>query len=107
MKTFNNLEEMKPFYNKNTNTYEFVENDERLDVEFTFDLDVLASIIADNIIARDIKALNIKALNIKAVYISYYAVCFAYYDIECKSIVGRHKNSKHFSLDGEIIIEGD
>ena len=59
---------------------------------------------AGNIKARDIKAGNIEALDIEAWDISYYAVCFAYTSINCKSIKGRRANSKHFALDGEITI---
>jgi len=39
--------------------------------------------------------------------VSYYAVCFAYNNIKCKSIEGRRDNSKHFVLDGEIIIDNE
>jgi hypothetical protein len=58
---------------------------------------ITRNINADNISARDIKAWNIIAGNI-----TYYAVCFAYYDIKCKSIKGRKRNSKHFVLYGKI-----
>ena len=53
-------------------------------------------------INANIKAWNIEAWNIKAADISYYAVCFAYNSINCKSIKGRLDNSKHFVLDGTI-----
>ena len=43
--------------------------------------------------------------NITAEDISYNAVCFAYNDIECKSITGRRENHKHFVLDGKIIFK--
>ena len=62
------------------------------------------NIDARNIEAGDIKARNIKAGNIKAGDIDYYALCFAYESITCKSIEGKRANSKHFCLDGEIII---
>lgn len=62
-----------------------------------------ASIIkAKNIESWDLKAANIEARNIKAENISYFAVCFAYNSIICKSIKGRRVNSKHFVLDGTI-----
>ena len=92
----------------------------RTDIEFTFDLNVNShirarnikakdikawDIIATNIIARDINAWNINAGDIKALDISYYAVCFAYNNITCKSIKGCRENDKHFVLDGEIVIE--
>lgn len=130
MKIFNSIEELKPYYNKRTNTYEFVENGLIMDVEFKFNLDVdshinalnikawdinAGDIDALNINAGDIKALNIKAGDIKALNIkswdinagdiSYYAVCFAYRNITCISIKGRRENAKHFVLDGEITIK--
>ena len=160
MKEFNNLKEMKPYYNKKTNTYEFM-----CDVQFNFNVSVMSNITALNITARDITALNINArhitasdinarninvwninslninarhitawditvkniaalninarhitawditvkniaaLNINANDINYYAVCFAYYNIECTSIKGGRVNTKHFVLDGKITIK--
>ena len=125
MKTFNSIEELKPYYNEKTNTYEFVENGTTIDVEFTFDLNIDSNILARNINAFDINAGNIKAWNIKADdicagnikawnikawnicagNISYFAVCFAYENITCTSIVGRRNNCKHFVLDGKIIFK--
>jgi len=64
------------------------------------------NIEARDIKARDIKAWNIEACDIKARDISFYAVCFAYNNIKCKSIEGRRDNSKYFSFDGKIIING-
>ena len=58
---------------------------------------------AGNINAWNINAWDIKAWDIKAGDISYFAVCFAYKNINCKSIEGRRKNSKHFVLDGKLI----
>jgi len=116
---FNSIEEIKKYYNKNTNTYEFIEDGILLDVEFAFDLEIDGNINALDIKAQyinacDIKALDIKAHNIKArdinAYdikardITYHAVCFAYRNIECSSIKGRRVNAKHFVLDGEIKI---
>ncbi len=155
MTTFNSIEELNPYYNVNTNTYEFVENGERMDVDFKFNLYVSGHILARNIKAwninsrninawnikawninsrninahdinssdinaldinahdinsSDIKARNIKALdinaydisarNIKANNILYYAVCYVYQSISCKSIRWCRENSKHFALDG-------
>lgn len=124
MKTFNSIKELKPYYNKNTNTYEFVEDGTRMDVEFKFNLNVVSHIYARDITAYDIKAQdidagNINAVNINAWYIdavditasdinawdiSYHGVCFAYHNISCTSIKGRRGNCKHFVLDGEITI---
>lgn len=54
--------------------------------------------------AKDIIAENIDAWDIDAWNISYYAFCFAYHNIKCKSIKSRRENSKHFVLDGKIEI---
>lgn len=66
MNTFKNLEEIKQYYNENTNTYEFVENKQLLHVELTFDLSVASNIHAADIKAADIKAWNINAGDINA-----------------------------------------
>ena len=66
MKTFNSIEELKPYYNKNTNTYEFMENGMRMNVEFKFNLDVNSHIYALNINAWNINAWNINASDIRA-----------------------------------------
>lgn len=121
IKEFNNLEEIQKYYVKETNTYVFREDDRYINlVIFNFDLDVSSNIEAydinaNNIDAYDIKAGNINALNvnsdnisainINANNISYYAVCFAYENIKCKSIKGRRKNHKHFVLDGKLDVE--
>ena len=63
------------------------------------------NIKAEDIITGDISACNIEAGDISANDISYHAVCFAYDSIKCKSIKGRRRNSKHFVLDGELIIK--
>ena len=60
---------------------------------------------ANDINAIDINAWNIKASNINALDIEYYAVCFAYKNITCKSIKGTRTNAKHFCLDGKITIK--
>lgn len=118
IKEFNKLEELKKYYNKETNTYIFKEDDEYIDlVVFNFDLDVRANIdaidinahniyaldiIACDINVNDIYAVDIKAINIIANDINYFAVCFAYENIKCKSIEGRRENAKHFVLDGKL-----
>ena len=133
IKEFNSLEEIQKYYDKETNTYVFKENDGYIGlVVFNFDLDVKANIdamninalniIAKNIDARDIyasdiKAYNINALSIEAMDISasdinvnditYYAICFAYNNIKCKSIKGRRNNAKHFVLDGKLEVENN
>ena len=70
----------------------------------TRDLHAL-NIDAWDVYAWDIEACNIAAENIKARNISYFAVCFAYDNIKCKSIKGSRENSKHFVLDGKLVIE--
>ena len=166
MKEFNNLEEIKNYYEEKSNTYIFKENNEYIDlVVLNFDLDVRANIEAKdikgqdimvqdvcvrditaedieswNIMARDIKAedvvasdmnisnikamdidacdinandieardidaKDIKATNIKARDITYYALCFAYENITCRTIIGERDNHKHFVLDGSISID--
>ena len=110
-KEFNSLQEIEKYYNKETNTYVFKEGNRYIDiVMFNFNLDINSNIEAYDIIAWDINALdinadNINAININANNISYYAVCFAYKNIKCKSIKGRRKNTKHFILDGKLEVE--
>ena len=60
-----------------------------------------------HIYAKNIKANNIEAWSIHANVISYWAVCFAIYDIECKSIKGRRENTQHFVLDGILEVKDD
>ena len=121
IKEFNNLQEIEKYYVKEINTYVFKEDDRYIDlVIFNFDLDVNSNIEAydinannidvydikaGNINALDVDSDNISAININANNISYYAVCFAYNNIKCKSIKGRRKNHKHFVLDGVLEVE--
>ena len=60
---------------------------------------------AGDINAWDINAGNINAGNINAWNIRFYAVCFAYIKIVCKSIIGSRKNSKYFALDEGVVIK--
>lgn len=170
VKEFNSIEQIEKYYDKNTNTYVFMENKYCFDVHLHFNLCVSANIIAQDIKAwnieaynikglnieafnvnarnidawnidawnidaediqsqdihvgdikvrdinarditaldlkaRNIKAQDIKAYNIEAQDIIYYAVCFAYENIKCKSIKGRRYNAKKFVLDGKIEVE--
>ena len=128
VKEINNLDEMKKYYDENTNTYIFKEDGEYIDlVIFNFDLDIKANIDACDINARDINAWNIESCDINAININaydiiaddinaydikanniiYFAVCFAYESIKCKSIKGRRENAEHFVLDGKIEIVGE
>lgn len=125
---FNGLNEIEKYYYEKSNTYVFKEDGYYIDlVVFNFNLNIQANIDAKdigalnidalnidacNIDASDIKAMNIEAWdinawNIEAQDISYYAVCFAYKNIKCKSIKGRRNNAKHFVLDGKLEIEND
>ena len=57
---FNNLEEIQKYYDKETNTYIFKENDIYIDtIIFNFTLEVNANIRGGDIRAWDIKAVNI------------------------------------------------
>lgn len=71
---------------------------------YTRNLDAY-DIVAWDVYSWDIYAHNIEAYNIKARNISYFAVCFAYDNIKCKSIKGRIENAKHFVLDGKLEVE--
>ena len=62
---FNSLEEIQKYYDKETNTYIFKENDIYIDtIMFNFTLEINANISSGNIRAWDIKALDIRAVNI-------------------------------------------
>lgn len=63
------------------------------------------NINAYNIYALNITANIINAYNIFANDIIYYAFCFAYFDIKCKSIKGITEYAKHFVLDGVLEVE--
>ena len=127
-KEFNSLEEIKKYYDKDTNTYIFKEDDDLIDsVIFNFNLKVSANIVAGdiyalNIYANDIVACNINTRDIRAndIYawdimandinakdISYFAVCYAYQNIICKSIKGRAPTTNHFVLYGKLEVENE
>ena len=107
MKTFKNFEEIKPYYNEKTNTYEFIENGNLIDIVIDFELDINSNIRAGDIQAKYIIARDISAENINANNILYYSVCYASSNFVCNSIKGTRPNSKHFCLDSEIVIKGD
>ena len=132
MITIRNKEEMEEYYVRQVNTY-VIEDD----VEFLFDVDVdsnikARNISAHNITAHNIYAYNIKAHNIEAVEInackievhninafnigtsdiiandiSYFVCCYALNNIECNSIKGKFTNSKHFVLEGRLVVKGE
>ena len=70
-------------------------------------------ITACDISARNIDAENIDALDIiacgdiNALDISCHAICVAYGNIKCKSIIGFGKDAKHFAIDGELEVAED
>ena len=102
MITINNLEEMKKYYDKQTNTYVFDD-----DVEFIIDIKVESDIKAWDIKALDINACNINACdidayNINANDIKYCAYCIAYHTFKCKSAKSSRDNSICKCLDSEI-----
>ena len=126
IRQFYKMEQIEKYYDKNTNTYVFKEYDIYFDaVYLNFNLCVDANIEArdinaldieardinarninaSEINARNINAQNIEAYNIYAQNIIYWAVCFAYNNIKCKSIKGTRYKSKRFVLDGKIEIE--
>ena len=65
------------------------------------------NINAYNICALNINANIINAYNIFANDIVYYAFCFAYFNIKCKSIKGITEYAKHFVLDGVLEVIDD
>ena len=122
MLIIDSLEKMKPYYNENTKTYEFLDNGKLINVFFTFSIDSKAriramgmnanninsgyinagDIKAGNIKAMDIKTWDIKAENINAGDIFFYAICSAKRTLKCKTIKGIRKNVKYFCLDNEV-----
>ena len=98
---FNNLEEIQKYYDKETNTYIFKENDIFIDtIIFNFTLEVNANIRGGNIRARDIKAFDISAANISCSNIM--AI-----DIDALNITARNINvdnifAKSIDARGEI-----
>ena len=66
MIVINNQEEMKPYYNKETNTYIFSENNRLIDIKIDFDLNIKCNIEARNIESWDIKSGDINAWDINA-----------------------------------------
>lgn len=100
MKEFNSIEEIEKYYNKETSTYIFKENDKYIDVNFNFDLIIKGK----NIDAYNINAGDINAGNIDAKDISFFAVLLACQTLKCNSATGTRKNAKIICLDSEPII---
>ena len=90
-KEFNNLEEIKKYYNKYNNTYIFKENGDYIQlVTLNFDLDVKANINALNINAQHISVNNIDAWNINA------------YNINANRIYVNNINAWNINAGGDI-----
>ena len=66
MLIIDSLEKMKPYYNENTKTYEFLDNGKLINVFFTFSIDIKANIKAMDITAENIKSWDINAGDINA-----------------------------------------
>ena len=67
VKEFNNIDELQKYYDKETNTYVFREDEDYIElVIFNFDLNIQANINAWNIEANDINAKDIFGYDIKA-----------------------------------------
>ena len=102
-KEFYSIEEIEKYYDKETNTYVFKENEEYIDsVVFNFDLDINAHIYANsinawNISVWDIKAYNIDALNINAWDIKSFDI--KAWDIKAKNINAWDINANDINAD--------
>lgn len=67
VKEFNDLEEIRKYYDKETNTYIFKEDDKYIDlIKFNFDLIVFSNIKALDINARKIDAYDVDVWDINA-----------------------------------------
>ena len=90
---FNNLEEIEKYYNEETNTYIFKENDEWIElVELKFNLEIASAINARDIKARDINASAINACDINAWDIN--ASAINAWDIKARDINARDINAR-------------
>ena len=85
---FNNLEEIQKYYDKETNTYIFKENDIFIDtIIFNFALEINANIRGGNIKAWDIKAFDIRATNISCLNIM--AIDIDARNIDCMNLTAK------------------
>lgn len=80
---------------KADNIYAF---DVNVDWLIAKDVDVRDAKI-DNLVCDNLIVNNIIAKDISAGRINYWALCFAYRSIKCKSIHGRRENAVHIALD--------
>ena len=104
VKEFNNLEEIQKYYNKETNTYVFKEDNEYIDlVIFNFDLEIKSNIDAFSIKAYDINVCNINASDINAFTI--YAFDIIAHNINAYNINAR--DIKACDIESYDITAGD
>lgn len=108
IKEFNNLKEIEKYYDENTNTYIFRENNLCIDlVIFNFDLDVKANIKAQDIKASDINTYDIKANDIDALDIKakdiyakgIYAWNICAKNINANNIIARDINANNINAE--------
>ena len=92
MLIIDSLEKMKPYYNENTKTYEFLDNGKLINVFFTFSIDIKANIKAMDITAENIKSWDINARDIKAMDIT--AENIKSWDINAIDINANNINSR-------------
>lgn len=90
MLEFNKIEEMREYYNEETDVYEFKKDGEGLDVKFNFDLNInYAMILAGNVVARHVKCGTIIAHDIVAHNIQ------TVFNIEANNIKANNINAKN------------
>ena len=104
IKEFNSLEEIQKYYNRNTNTYVFKEDEAYIDlIVFTFDLNVQAKIVAWNIKACNIRTNDIIANDINAFNINAKDIIAA--DINARNIVADYIVAKDIIANDIIAID--
>jgi len=78
----------------------------RYNLKVCGDLDCL-NLNCWNLDCRNLNCGDLDCWNLKAKKVLYYAVAFAYNNMEVESIKGRRENCKHFCLDGQITIKDE
>ena len=106
---FNSLEEIKKYYNEQTNTYVFEEDGDLIElVELKFNLKFDCNIIAKDIKALDVEVLNINTWNIKANNINAWDIKAG--NIDAKNIKAEDINANRIralDIDARDINAGD
>lgn len=112
MKIFNSIEEMAPYYNGKTNTYEFYEDGLLIDITINFDFDKSCRIVAGDIKAKNIKTFYLKCRSITALDIrstTLDALCVGAFninagmDIKAYTINALNINARDISVTEELI----